>query len=303
MAKYILKRVLITIVTIAVLIVFTFFAMKLIPGDPFNSATINEDIYEQLMHTYGLDKPVFLQFLVYIGSLLRGDLGVSITYRGREIWEFIVEAFPISMDLGLRALIFSLLVGIGLGVVAALNRNKPLDYLSITIAVIGISVPSFVFASLLQYFLAYKLELFPIARWTNELSKILPTLALSLPTLARFTRMMRTSMLDVIGSDYVKTAKAKGLDKKSIVLRHELRNAILPIVTILGTTTASLLTGSFVVESIFSIPGIGKYFVDSVNNLDYPLIMGLTIFYGSFLVIMNLLVDILYGFIDPRIKV
>ncbi len=303
MGKYILKRVLITIVTIAVLIVFTFFAMKLIPGDPFNSATITEDIYEQLMHTYGLDKPVFLQFVIYITNLLKGDFGVSITYRGRAIWEFIVEAFPISMDLGLRALIFSLLVGIGLGVVAALNRNKPLDYVSITIAVIGISVPSFVFASLLQYFLAYKLELLPIARWTNEASKILPTLALSLPTLARFARMMRTSMLDVIGSDYVKTAKSKGLSKKSIVLKHELRNAILPIVTILGTTTASLLTGSFVVESIFSIPGIGKYFVDSVNNLDYPLIMGLTIFYGSFLVIMNLLVDILYGFIDPRIKV
>lgn len=251
MGKYILKRVLITIVTIAVLIVFTFFAMKLIPGDPFNSATITEDIYEQLMHTYGLDKPVFLQFVIYITNLLKGDFGVSITYRGRAIWEFIVEAFPISMDLGLRALIFSLLVGIGLGVVAALNRNKPLDYVSITIAVIGISVPSFVFASLLQYFLAYKLELLPIARWTNEASKILPTLALSLPTLARFARMMRTSMLDVIGSDYVKTAKSKGLSKKSIVLKHELRNAILPIVTILGTTTASLLTGSFVVESIF----------------------------------------------------
>ncbi|MEA5011808.1 MAG: ABC transporter permease [Angelakisella sp.] len=302
MFKYIVKRLIISALTLLVLCAVVFFAIKFIPGDPFSSPEYTEEIRQQLQQLYGLDKPVMEQFGVYMSNLLQGDLGISIYYRGKPVVDIIKSAFPKSLDLGLRALLLASVVGVGLGILAALNRKKPLDYVSIIIAIIGISIPSFVVASLLQYTLTIKFPIFPVARYTTFRHTILPTIALALPTIARFSRLMRTSMLEVIDSDFVKTARSKGLKRHQILFSHQVRNSLLPLMAILGPTTAQLLTGSFVVESIFAVPGLGSYFVESINTHDYSLIMGLTIFYGLFLVTMNFIVDILYGVVDPRIR-
>lgn len=302
MFKYIIKRIVISVLTMLVLCTVVFFAIKSIPGDPFASPEYTEEIRLQLQQLYGLDKPIFEQFTVYMGNLLKGDLGISIYYRGKPVVDIIKNAFPKSLDLGLRALLVASIVGIGLGILAALNRKKPLDYLSIIIAIIGISIPSFVVASLLQYTLTIKFPILPVARYTTFKHTILPTIALALPTIARFSRLMRTSMLEIIDSDFVKTARAKGLKFHQILFGHQVRNSLLPLMAVLGPTVVQLLTGSFVVESIFAVPGLGSYFVESINTQDYSLIMGLTIFYGMFLITTNFVVDILYGVVDPRIR-
>ena len=302
MLKYIIKRIILSILTIFVLCTVVFFAIKFIPGDPFSGPEYPEEVRQQLHELYGYDQPIIVQYINYMGNLLQGDLGISVYYRGRSVVDIIKSAFPQSLDLGLRALLTATIVGIGLGVIAALNRKKPLDYLSIIIAIIGISIPSFVVASLLQYVFAIVFPIFPVARYTTFAHTVLPTIALALPTIAKFSRFMRTSMLEVIDSDFVKTARSKGLKKRQIIFSHEIRNSLLPLLSILGPTTASLLMGSFVVESIFAIPGLGNYFVESINTQDYSLIMGLTIFYGMFLVTINFVIDILYGVVDPRIR-
>ena len=302
MLKYIIKRIILSILTIFVLCTVVFFAIKFIPGDPFSGPEYTEEVRQQLHELYGYDQPIIVQYINYMGNLLQGDLGISVYYRGRSVVDIIKSAFPQSLDLGLRALLTATIVGIGLGVIAALNRKKPLDYLSIIIAIIGISIPSFVVASLLQYVFAIVVPIFPVARYTTFAHTVLPTIALALPTIAKFSRFMRTSMLEVIDSDFVKTARSKGLKKRQIIFSHEIRNSLLPLLSILGPTTASLLMGSFVVESIFAIPGLGNYFVESINTQDYSLIMGLTIFYGMFLVTINFVIDILYGVVDPRIR-
>ena len=302
MLKYIIKRIILSILTIFVLCTVVFFAIKFIPGDPFSGPEYTEEVRPQLHELYGYDQPIIVQYINYMGNLLQGDLGISVYYRGRSVVDIIKSAFPQSLDLGLRALLTATIVGIGLGVIAALNRKKPLDYLSIIIAIIGISIPSFVVASLLQYVFAIVFPIFPVARYTTFAHTVLPTIALALPTIAKFSRFMRTSMLEVIDSDFVKTARSKGLKKRQIIFSHEIRNSLLPLLSILGPTTASLLMGSFVVESIFAIPGLGNYFVESINTQDYSLIMGLTIFYGMFLVTINFVIDILYGVVDPRIR-
>ena len=302
MLKYIIKRIILSILTIFVLCTVVFFAIKSIPGDPFSGPEYTEEVRQQLHELYGYDQPIIVQYINYMGNLLHGDLGISVYYRGRSVVDIIKAAFPQSLDLGLRALVTATIVGIGLGVIAALNRKKPLDYLSIIIAIIGISIPSFVVASLLQYVFAIVFPIFPVARYTSFAHTVLPTIALALPTIAKFSRFMRTSMLEVIDSDFVKTARSKGLKKRQIIFSHEIRNSLLPLLSILGPTTASLLMGSFVVESIFAVPGLGNYFVESINTQDYSLIMGLTIFYGAFLVTINFVIDILYGVVDPRIR-
>lgn len=308
MVKYILKRVGYSIVTLFVLITLTFFLMQLLPGDPFTGEKkIPEAVMANMMAKYGLDKPVWQQYLLYIGNVLQGDLGVSITYN-RSINLMINESFFISASLGIRSVIFAFIGGVLLGTLAALNRGKFWDSLTMFVAIVGVSVPSFVMASLLQYFLGLKLfqatglRIFAVSGWGAFNQSLLPVFALGLGTLASISRLTRTSMLDVLGQDYIKTAKAKGLGQSAIILKHALRNAIMPVVTILGPTIAGLLTGGFVVESVFSIPGLGRYFVQSVQNLDYTMIAGSTIFYGAFLIIMNLVVDIAYCFIDPRVK-
>lgn len=308
MSRYILKRVAYSIVTLFVLFTLTFFMMQLLPGDPFTGEKeIAPSIMANLKAKYGLDKPAWEQYFIYLGNAVQGDLGISIAYD-RPITRMISESFAVSASLGIRSVIFALIGGILIGTFAALNRGKFADSVAMFIAIVGVSVPSFVMASLLQYVLGLKLfqatgvRIFAISGWGAFNQELLPVFALGLGSLASLSRLTRTSMLDVLGSDYIKTAKAKGLSQAAIILKHALRNAVMPVVTVLGPTIAGLLTGGFVVEQIFSIPGLGRYFVTSVQGNDYTMIAGSTIFYGAFLILMNLLVDIAYCFIDPRVK-
>lgn len=308
MAKYILKRILYAFITVVVLITLTFFMMRLLPGDPFvGEKAISPVTMEALKAKYGLDKPEWEQFLIYMGNVFQGDLGISIKYN-RPVNTIIAESFPISAELGIRALVFAVTFGLILGTIAAIKRSSALDTGAMTLAVIGVSVPSFIIGALLQYILALKfrqwfgIDFFPVMGWKTEAAKILPAIALGLSSMATVARLMRTSMLDVLGQDYIKTAKAKGLSQKAIVWRHAIRNAIMPVITVMGPLVAAVLTGSFVVENIFAIPGMGKFFVLAIKELDYTLIAGTTVFYGAFLVIAVLVVDLLYGLIDPRVK-
>lgn len=304
MARYILKRFLYSIITLWIIITLTFILMRLLPGKPFTGAKpIPPSIEENLNRRYGLDKPVYVQYFKYLGNLLKGDLGMSMFQQNRTVNSIIAEGFPVSASLGIRALIFALVAGLLLGIIAAINHGKTWDYVTMFIAVLGVSVPSFIIGGIIQYIFGVKpFKILPVAGWDGFKHTIMPSFALGLGTLAIMARMMRTSMLDVLNQDYIKTAKAKGLSKKTIIWRHAIRNAILPIVTILGPLVASITTGTFVVENIFGIPGLGKHFVNSVNQNDYTLIMGLTLFYAIILIGMNFLVDIAYGFIDPRIR-
>lgn len=308
MTKYILKRVGYSIVTLFLLVAITFFMMQLLPGDPFTGEKqLPAAQMEALYAKYGLDKPVWQQFFIYIGNVVQGDLGVSLTYN-RAVTLMITEAFAISFDVGIRSIFFAFIGGVLLGTLAAIKRGKASDTVAMIIALLGVSVPSFVVASILQYFLGLKLyqatgmRLFAVTGWEGFNSHILPVIALGFGSLATISRLMRTSMLDVLGQDYIKTAKAKGLSQSGIIFKHAIRNAIMPVVTVLGPITAGILTGGFVVESVFGIPGLGKYFVQSIQGLDYTMICGTTVFYGAFLIIANLVVDIAYGLIDPRVK-
>jgi oligopeptide transport system permease protein len=306
--KYVGKRLFYALLTVLTLTVLTFFMMRMLPGDPFIGAkAIPEATMEALNRKYGLDKPVLEQLIIYISNAFKGDLGVSIKYN-RPITDIISQAFPYSLDLGIRALIFATITGVLLGIVAAVKRGTKWDSITMIFAIIGVSVPSFIVGSLLQYFFGLKLyqwtgtKFFPITGWNSFASKILPSFALSFSSLATISRLMRTSMLDVLGQDYIKTAKSKGLSQKKIIWKHAVRNAIMPVITVLGPIAASVLTGAFVVENIFSIPGMGKFFVMSIQDQDYTMISGITLFYGIFLVVANLIVDLAYGFIDPRVK-
>ena len=251
---------------------------------------------------YGLDKSLPEQYITYMNNLLHGDLGYSMKYVNQSVNRIIADAFPYSADLGIRALIFAVIFGVTLGVVASLNRGKKLDAVCIIIAIIGTSIPDFIMGSLLQYFFGIRWGLLPVAQYTSVAHTILPAIAVGFYTLAMVSRLMRASMLEVVTSDYTKTAKAKGLSKWRITIKHQIRNAIMPVVTVLGPLVASVLTGTFVIEALFAIPGLGKHYVQSISNNDYTLVLGMTIFFGAFLILMNLVVDILYGIIDPRIR-
>jgi oligopeptide transport system permease protein len=308
MVKYIVKRLFYAFLTLMVLVALTFFMMRLLPGDPFiGEKAIPETTLAALNEKYGLDKPVYEQLFIYMKNIFKGDLGISMHYN-RPINDIIAQAFPYSFDLGLRALIFATVMGILLGIVAAVKRGTKWDTITMLFAIIGVSVPGFIIGALLQYFLGLKLfqwtgiRFFPITGWDSFASKLLPSFALSFSFLATISRLMRTSMLDVLGQDYIKTAKSKGLSQKKIIWKHAVRNAIMPVITVLGPIAAAVLTGAFVVENIFSIPGMGKFFVLSIQTQDYTMISGTTLFYGAFLVIANLIVDLAYGFIDPRVK-
>lgn len=309
MIKYIFKRLFYSALTLFVLIALTFFMMRLLPGDPFiGEKAIPETTKQALIAQYGLNKPVMVQFFMYVNHVLHGNLGVSMYYQGRSINDIILQAFPYSFDLGLRSLIFAIIIGVLLGIVAAVKRGTKWDTLAMLLAIIGVSVPSFIVGALLQYFLGLKLyqatgiRFFPITGWKSLSSTVLPSFALSFSSLAIISRLMRTSMLDVLNQDYIKTAKSKGLSRTRIIWRHAVRNAIMPVITILGPISAAVLTGAFVVENIFAIPGMGKFFVLSIQTQDYTMISGTTLFYGAFLIMANFIVDILYIFIDPRVK-
>lgn len=302
MIKYLAKKVLIAIVTIFILITLVFLLVRLLPGDPFQDEKVPESIQLKMKEYYGMDKPLYQQYFRYIGNLLKGDLGYSLRTQNRSVNDIIKAAFPYSIDLGIRATIFALVAGLFLGIIAALNHNRTWDYVSMTIAIIGISIPSFIIGNLIQYYLGVKWEILPVAQWRDFKSTIMPTFALGIGTVAMIARLMRTSMLEITNEDYIKTAKAKGLDDVEITLKHQIRNAILPVVTVMGPAIAVLLTGTFVIENIFAIPGLGRHYVYSIQNLDYTLVLGMTIVYSVFLVIMQFIVDILYGIVDPRIK-
>ena len=306
--RYILKRIIYSFITILVLVTITFLLMQLLPGEPFTAGkALPDSVMQALEKKYGLDKPVLQQLFIYIGNALRGDFGISIP-DGRAVTDVIAEAFPVSFSLGIRALLFAFIMGILLGVVAAVKRGPVWDSAAMFFALVGVSVPSFIMGAVLQYFLGLKLyqatgvQVFAVIGWSDFNSKILPAFALAFGSMATVSRLMRTSMLDVLSQDYIKTAKAKGLSQRQIVWKHAVRNAVMPVVTVMGPLVAAVLTGAFVVENIFSIPGLGKYFVTSVQTLNYTMIAGTTVFYGMFLILANLVVDLIYGFIDPRIK-
>ena len=302
MAKYIAKRVLLAIVTLFVLTSVVFVLVRLMPGDPFSSDKMTPEIRANLEAYYGMDKPLPVQYITYMKNVLHGDLGYSMKYEGRTVKQITAESFPYSADLGIRSLCFALFFGLILGIIAALNRGKKLDFFCILIAIIGTSMPDFIMGSVLQYFFGIKWKILPVAQYTSFKHTILPSIAVGFYTLASVSRLMRSSMLEVVTSDYTKTAKAKGLSDLRITIKHQIRNAITPIITIMGPTVASVLTGTFVIEALFAIPGMGKHYVDSINMNDYTLVLGMTIFYGAFLIIAILVVDILYGIVDPRIR-
>ncbi|MBE6908665.1 MAG: ABC transporter permease [Ruminococcaceae bacterium] len=308
MLRYVLKRIGYAVLTLFFLVTICFFMMRALPGDPFiGDKTPSATTMANMRAKYGLDKPPIVQYFMYLGNVLRGDLGTSLTYE-RPVVDIVKSAFAVSADLGIRALIFAVIIGVLLGAVAAIKRGGAMDTLSMVVAMIGVSVPSFILGALLQYFLALKLnkavghQIFAVQGWGNFKQTVLPAFALGLGSLATVSRLMRTSMLDVLNQDYIKTARAKGLSQRGILWRHAVRNAIMPVVTIMGPTTAAVLTGTFVIESIFNIPGLGKYFSMSVKDLDFTMIGGTTIFYGALLIVCTLIVDLLYGFIDPRVK-
>ena len=293
---------LIALLAIFVLATLTFFLMRLVPGDPFSAPRLPEEVKQRLREHYGLTKPLLEQYAIYMWHLLHADFGYSLSNRGQRVNTIIAEAFPVSLDLGIRAMIVAIVFGVLFGVVAALNRGKVFDYLTVILVLIGVSVPSFVLAGILQYWLGVYLRILPVARYETFWHTLMPSFALSLGTMAVIARYMRASMLEIVNADYIRTARAKGLRNAQIVWRHQLRNALFPVLTILGPAVASVLTGSFVIETIFAIPGLGRHFVLAMQNLDYTLVLGLTVFFGAFLIGMNFLVDVIYGLIDPRIR-
>jgi len=305
---YTFKRILQGIITVWFIATVTFIAMHAVPGDPLaNERATTEQIRLNLEQRYGLDRPVSEQYLVFIGGILRGDFGISFTQENRRVNDIIRENFPVSATLGILAVTFAALGGILMGALTALFRNRLPDFAIMFLVILGISVPSFVVAALSQLVLvdinaSLGFSLLPVAGWGTLRHMIVPSMVLGLGTMAYLTRLMRSSMLEITSSDFIRTARAKGLPPARIFLKHQLRNAILPVVTVLGPAIAAITTGGFVVELVFAIPGLGRYFVEAVQQLDYTVIMGTTVFYGAFLVSMVIVVDLLYGWIDPRVR-
>ncbi len=308
MWKYIAKRVIAGIITVFLLATVTFTAMHMVPGDPLlgNKAT-SPEIRANLERRYGLDKPVIIQYGLYLKNMVQGDFGISFTQQNRAVNDIIRDHFPVSATLGVLAIVIATIGGIFFGSITALARGKLTDKVVMFLVILGISVPNFVFAAIGQFFVteinqATGVEILPVGGWGTFKHMLLPALVLGLGTLAFLTRLERSSLLEIVHQDYIRTAKAKGVPATRIFFVHQLRNAILPVITFLGPAIAAITTGGFVVESVFAIPGLGRYFVQAVQQLDYTVIMGLTVFYGSFLIFMVVVVDILYGVIDPRIS-
>ncbi len=303
MLKYVAKRIGLAVVTIWAVATITFFLMNMVPGGPFLSEkAISPQATAALEAKYGLDKPLLQQYLTYIGDALHGDFGDSLKQRGRTVMDIILMKFPVSARVGGISVLVSLLIGIPLGCIAALKRGKFLDSLISVVATCGIAVPSFVICTVLLYFLGVNLKLLPTIGLTSWKHYVMPVMALSFYPTAYIMRLMRSSMLDVLGQDYMRTAKAKGVSGFVTLFKHALRNAVLPVITYVGPLLAYTVTGSFVVEKIFTIPGLGGEFISAINGRDYTLIMGTTIFLATLIIVMNVVVDIVYKMVDPRIK-
>ena len=291
------------LVSLFCLVSATFVLMNAVPGSPLQSEkATSETIQKNLEAYYGLDKPLIVQYGIYLKNLVQGDLGISMKKKFQAVDKIIADSFSYSLKLGLVSVITSVVAGCALGIIAAMYHRKFLDNLAMIIAVIGLSVPSLVLAPLLQYVLAVKIPAFEVAGLNGPLDYVLPTIALSSTSIAFIARLIRSTMIEVLNADFIKTAKAKGLAGHLIVWRHALRNSMLPVVTFLGFLMANVITGSVVIEKIFAIPGLGKFFVQSVSDRDYPLIMGITIFYAVILMVSRLLADIAYVLVDPRIR-
>lgn len=291
------------LVTLWIIVTLTFILMMSIPGSPFTGeGTSNEVIQANLNKHYGLDEPYYKQYLLYIKSVVTLDFGPSIKQSDRTVNELLGRGFPISAELGFITILVALVSGITLGIIAALKHNGVIDYLAMGFAVLGISIPNFILATLLIQKLAVDWEIFPVATWASVKHMVLPVIALATGPMAIIARLTRSTMLEVLTQDYIKMARAKGLSPWKITVKHALRNALMPVVTLLGTLLAGILTGTFVIEKIFGIPGMGRYFIEGINHRDYPVIMGTTVFYSAFLIFTLFLVDIAYGILDPRIK-
>jgi oligopeptide transport system permease protein len=311
MTAYVIRRVIIMIPVLIVVSVITFALMHLTPGGPFDQEEGRRQdpvMQARLAASFGMNQPLWQQYFTYIGNVLHGDLGPSFQFRDRNVSDLIRDRLPYSMRLGAQALIFAILVGVPLGIIAALRQNSWVDYLALFLATMGVAVPSFILSLYLILIFAGGLHLVPVAPTIDQYNAdigpwILPTIALGLPSAALMARLTRTSMLEVIRQDYIRTAKAKGLRNSVVIARHMVKNAMIPVWTVLGPLAAALITGSFIVERLFGIPGIGRFFVESIGSRDYSMIMGTTLVYTLFNVLAILIIDLTYGFFDPRIKV
>ena len=301
---YIIKRILMMVLTLWVIITLTFVIMKSIPGDPFASDAnvLPKEVLTNIRAKYNLDEPLPVQYVLYMKNLAMFDMGPSIKSETRSVNDIIADGVPVSARLGIQALVIALFFGLILGIVAALYHNRTIDFVAMMLAIIGISVPNFILAPLLIKYFAVQWHMLPVASWGTWQHTVLPSVALAASPLAIIARFMRSSMIDVMNQNYIKTADAKGLSTFKLVVKHGIRNAILPVITFIGPLAVTLITGTFVIEKIFAIPGLGKYFVDGIFNRDYPVIMGTTIFFSMILVVILFLIDLSYRFVDPRIK-
>ena len=303
MGRYIFQRVWTSAVTLFVVITVTFFLMRAIPGGPFtDEKAIPPQILTKVLERYHMNDPIHIQYFHYLQSLARFDLGPSFRYEGMSVNDLIRDSFPISLLIGSMAILIALGIGIPAGIVSALRRGGWQDKTAMVVATLGITIPNYVIATLMVYVFAYRLGVVTVGFWEGFSTAVLPAITLAGYPTAFISRLTRSSMLEVIQQDYIRTARSKGLRERTVVYIHALKNAVIPVVTYLGPLAAGILTGSFVVEQIYGVPGLGTFFVTSIQNRDYTTIMGVTVFYSALLVSLNLLVDICYGFIDPRIK-
>ncbi|SDM07002.1 oligopeptide transport system permease protein [Modicisalibacter muralis] len=305
MLNYTLKRLAMAVPTLLVIITLSFFLMRIAPGGPFDGErALSPAIEANLRAAYHLDEPLVMQYLRYVGNLLQGDFGPSFKYKDFSVTELIAQGFPVSLELGFWAILLALLIGLPLGIIAALKRNSAIDYGVMGTALAGIAVPNFVIAPLLALTFGVLLAWLPAGGWNGGAwqNMVLPVIALSIQQIAYLARMMRASMIEVLGSHFIRTARAKGLSESKVILRHALRPALLPVVSYLGPAIAGIVTGSVVIEQIFGLPGIGRYFVQAALNRDYTLVMGTVVFYGGLIVLLNLVVDLIYSALDPQIR-
>lgn len=301
---YIIKRIFNAFIVLWIVITITFFLMHAIPGGPFTAEkSLPPYVLHSIEERYKLNDPLYKQYGDYLCNLVQGDLGPSFKYLGRSVNDIIKDGFPVSFKLGIEAILIAIIIGIPAGILAGVKKDKWQDRAVNFFTTLGVAVPSFVVAALLIYVLSTKLHLLPAAMWNGWRYEIMPALALSGMPMSFIARLTRSSMLDILSQDYIKTARAKGLSWSRVLIKHALPNSLIPVVTYLGPMTASILTGSFVIETIFAIPGLGQYFVTSIYNRDYTVILGVTIFYSVIVIVLNMVVDLLYPLLDPRIKI
>jgi len=302
--KFIIRKVFLLAFSLFLVASFTFFLMQAAPGDPFlQEQAIPDEIMKSMYKHYGLDQPWYIQYVRYLKGLITWNLGPSFKYEGRTVNDIIQEGFPVSFILGIEAIFISVFTGVLLGTFAAVRRGRWQDHLSMIVAVIGISVPNFIMATFLQFIFAMKLDILPVARWGSFAHSILPALSLAALPTAFIARLTRANMVEVLEQDYVQTARSKGLSEIRVVFKHVLKNSLLPVISYLGPLSSAIITGSFIVERIFGIPGLGGWFVTSITNRDYTVIMGVTVFYSALLMVSVFLVDIFYKLIDPRLQI